>query len=81
MVSFDSAPACALETSLQGRRAAGLRDEWQGAAALKPNLALPFTFHCRGDVLLAYQMNGTELLPDHGYPVRPGASDFVSSEH
>ena len=33
------------------------------------------------DVLIAYQMNGQDLTPDHGYPLRGGASwvqgDFV----
>lgn len=30
----------------------------------------PSAHPCRGDVLLAYEMNGRELLPDHSYPVR-----------
>lgn len=27
-----------------------------------------------GDVLLCWEMNGKELLPDHGYPVRANGS-------
>ncbi|PRW45406.1 sulfite mitochondrial [Chlorella sorokiniana] len=32
-----------------------------------------------GDVLLAYEMNGQELLPDHGYPVRAIVPGYVGA--
>lgn len=42
----------------------------QSGTHFEVSIALGKVMDERGGVMLAWEMNGQELLPDHGYPVR-----------
>ncbi len=59
----------ALEVILEGSDHGKLEDPKAPAGEIRFARSLPFA-KATDDVLLAYRMNGEELLPEHGFPVR-----------
>ena len=54
-------------------RLRGRRPRLQGGVEHDYERSLPVAEAMREDVLLAYEVNGVPLPPQHGFPVRPGA--------
>src|SRR6266516_599582 len=59
----------AVEVILEGADGGELEDPKSPAGELKFARSIPLT-KARNDVLLAYKMNGNDLPPQHGFPVR-----------
>src|SRR3989454_695877 len=59
----------AVEVILEGADGGELEDPKSPAGELKFARSIPLT-KARSDVLLAYKMNGIDLPPQHGFPVR-----------
>ena len=61
--------ASAREVILEGADSGEVDDQQNPAGVLKFARSLPLE-KARADVLLAYKMNGAELPPEHGFPLR-----------
>lgn len=59
-----------LEAVLQGADSGEIRDEPKSPGKINFARSLPLSKALQPDVLLAYRMNGAELTPSHGFPVR-----------
>ena len=53
--------------------------QFVGAEAYGASIPVIKAIDARGDVILAHQMNGKDLLPDHGFPVRIVAPGHVAA--
>jgi DMSO/TMAO reductase YedYZ molybdopterin-dependent catalytic subunit len=60
----------AVEVVLDGADRGEVRDEPRSPGVISFSRSLPLAKAQQADVLLAYRMNGVELSPAHGYPLR-----------
>jgi DMSO/TMAO reductase YedYZ molybdopterin-dependent catalytic subunit len=60
----------AVEVVLEGADQGEVRDEPKPAGKISFSRSLPLAKARQPEVLLAYQMNGKDLTPEHGFPVR-----------
>lgn len=60
----------AVEIILEGADKGEVSEEPKSPGAIHFARSLPLTKAMQAEVILAYQMNGKDLSPEHGYPVR-----------
>ena len=64
------------------RRFHASRDRYASPALSRHNPARLFSYACRDTelpIILAYEMNGKELTPEHGYPLRVAAPGRIGA--